>query len=165
MEEIRNVESEEEPAIEEDLPEEPVEEEEELQEEETDTRPVYKEDMKEIAGRRRLEVQDLSKKLSKYVDNAEAEIKTRQIEIKTLERVAEELPERPELSPDLPFGEMTMEEREEVIEKSTVEEDEEIEGEVDTLEAAGVTPIAECPFEEDEGPDGPGAEDIEPEGA
>jgi hypothetical protein len=113
MEEMEDVEVQEEPAIEEDLPEEPVEVEEELQEEESETRPVYRQDVEEMVFRRRSEVSDLSKKLRKYVDNTEAMISSKQLEIRMLERVAEELPERPEIAPDIPFGEPPEDESEE----------------------------------------------------
>ena len=104
MEEIKDVEVEEESVeeapVDEELSDELIEEE-PLEEE---IRPVYAEDVKEMVFRRRSEISDLSEKLAKHTEKVEEEMTKKQSEIKLLDRIAETLPERPEISPELPFG-------------------------------------------------------------
>ena len=174
MEEIEEVEVEEEsveePTTDEELSDELIEE--EPLEEEVESGPVYAEEVKEMAFSRRSEISDLSKKLKKYVDTTQAAIDAKQLEIKMLLRVAKTLPERPEMSPDLPFGVSPAEPAHVSVSDEVTEEvnlgesfysqdgklikgtpprspapDDFVDGEVDTLEAAGVLPI------EDEDPE------------
>jgi hypothetical protein len=79
-------------------------EEHESQDEDAPMLPAYKEDVEEVIYRLRGDISELSKKKKKYDENVDAEIVLKQRDIHLLERVTAELPERPQMAPDLPFG-------------------------------------------------------------
>jgi hypothetical protein len=55
---------------------------------------VFKDEVKEIIFRIRGEISDLSEKMDKYIEKTDEQINAKQKDIKILERIAENLPER-----------------------------------------------------------------------